>query len=596
MQMIAACAAILLNSSQAMALPDCPKSTSAFWSNCIGTYTNEKGTYVGEYLNDKRSGRGTFTWFNGESYVGDFIDDKSKQGTYTWPNGEKYIGGFKDWQMHGHGTYLWPNGEMYVGDFTDDKANGYGIYTLPNGDKYVGEFNDWLRHGQGIYVSGDGLLAGETYVGEWQYGERDGLGSAQYANGDKYVGEFSDNLWNGQGLLFNSDGSMQDGVWQRGSFQGGPKSVPSDLDASNSNPPACTTKIHFQSCIGALTSADSYTYIGAWADAWIKRILAEKTWRQKMSEIGFGGLAVLAFIGLIYIGTPILADSRGRNWKLWLLLTFCLPLIAPIILLLLPIVHKPVRDLVKSDQDSEVKNGRYSSPKNVSLSPSTAQNLGTGTSDKLQKKSYTEDFKREVVSTALTSGETLSSVAAMYDISPTLVRNWKEKYEEEVLATLNSQHNTHNGANMNDNSGNDDDSTASSTLIWHIDRAKFSFSDPSEYKEWKKEKKVFFEFSPSGADDGGETVFVDPDSAEDDFEVTDGRGTIKVKLEKGGPVITAWVSVDAEIVDGLDEYTLSDWANDQGGWASCSIHLGDFDASIEEDDGGDWRFPGNEDN
>jgi transposase-like protein len=232
----------------------------------------------------------------------------------------------------------------------------------------------------------------------------------------------------------------------------------------------------------------------------------------------------------------------------------------------------------------------------VALPASPETSLGPGTSEKLQKRSYTEDFKREVVSTALTSGETLSSVAAMYDISPTLVRNWKEKYEEEVLAALNSELNTHNGANMNDNSGHDDDSAVSSTLIWHIDRAKFSFSDPSEYKEWKKEKKVFFEFSPSGADDGGETVFVDPDSAEDDFEVTDDRGTIKVKLEKDGPVITAWVSVDAEIVDGLDEDTLSDWANEQGGWASCSIHLGDFDASIEEDDGGDWRFPGNEDN
>jgi transposase-like protein len=264
--------------------------------------------------------------------------------------------------------------------------------------------------------------------------------------------------------------------------------------------------------------------------------------------------------------------------------------------MLLPVVHKAADDLDGSDGPKRVPNRNKSSKKTVALPASPETSLGPGTSEKLQKRSYTEDFKREVVSTALTSGETLSSVAAMYDISPTLVRNWKEKYEEEVLAALNSELNTHNGANMNDNSGHDDDSAVSSTLIWHIDRAKFSFSDPSEYKEWKKEKKVFFEFSPSGADDGGETVFVDPDSAEDDFEVTDDRGTIKVKLEKDGPVITAWVSVDAEIVDGLDEDTLSDWANEQGGWASCSIHLGDFDASIEEDDGGDWRFPGNEDN
>jgi transposase-like protein len=315
-----------------------------------------------------------------------------------------------------------------------------------------------------------------------------------------------------------------------------------------------------------------------------------------MSEAGFGGLAVLVFLGLVYIGTPILADNRGRNWKLWLVLTFCLPIIAPIILLLLPVVHRGADNPARSDEPEGVPTRNNSSKKTAPLSASSVTNAGAGASDKLQKKSYTEEFKKEVASTALTSGETLSSVAAMYDISPTLVRNWKEKYEEEVLAALNSKGSINDGANMNDNSDHNDDTAVTPTLIWHIDRAKFSFSDPSEYKEWKKEKKVFFEFSPTGADDGGEAVFVDPDSAEGDFEVTEGRGTIKVKLEKDGPVITAWVGVDAETVDGLDEDTLSEWANDQGGWASCSIHLGDFDASIEEDDGGDWRFPGNEDN
>jgi transposase-like protein len=314
-----------------------------------------------------------------------------------------------------------------------------------------------------------------------------------------------------------------------------------------------------------------------------------------MSGAGFGGLAVLVFLGLVYIGTPILADNRGRNWKLWLVLTFCLPIIAPIILMLLPVVHRGADNPARSDEPEGVPTRNNSSKKTAPLSASSVTNAGTGATDKLQKKSYTEEFKKEVASTALTSGETLSSVAAMYDVSPTLVRNWKEKYEEEILAALNSKGSTNDGANMNDNSDYNDDTAVTPTLIWHIDRAKFSFSDPSEYKEWKKEKKVFFEFSPTGADDGGEAVFVDPDSAEGDFEVTEGRGTIKVKLEKDGPVITAWVGVDAETVDGLDEDTLSEWANDQGGWVSCSIHLGDFDASIEEDDGGDWRFPGNED-
>ena len=39
-------------------------------------------------------------------------------------------------------------------------------------------------------------------------------------------------------------------------------------------------------------------------------------------------------------------------------------------------------------------------------------------------------------------------------------------------------------------------------FVWHIDRAKFVFDDPTEYETWKQEKKVFFEIDPSASDDG----------------------------------------------------------------------------------------------
>ena len=128
-------------------------------------------------------------------------------------------------------------------------------------------------------------------------------------------------------------------------------------------------------------------------------------------------------------------------------------------------------------------------------------------------------------------------------------------------------------------------------LIWHIDRAKFNFEDPSDYEEWKKNKSVFFELTPSAADDFGEAVFADADSAEDDFEITKENGTLSISLEDDGPLISAWVKVSAELVDDVDEDTLSDWSSDEGGWASCSIYLGDFDAQIVGDDGGEWRLP-----
>ena len=40
------------------------------------------------------------------------------------------------------GTFTWPDGEKYVGEWKDNKRNGQGTYTFPSGNKYVGEFKD----------------------------------------------------------------------------------------------------------------------------------------------------------------------------------------------------------------------------------------------------------------------------------------------------------------------------------------------------------------------------------------------------------------------------------------------------------------------
>jgi transposase-like protein len=186
----------------------------------------------------------------------------------------------------------------------------------------------------------------------------------------------------------------------------------------------------------------------------------------------------------------------------------------------------------------------------------------------MPKSKYTEDFKKQVAFAASDGTSTLKAVGQRFGVNPTLVRNWKLKFSQ--------------GDNMSD--------AQSTELVWHIDRAKFSFDDPDEYEEWKKDKKVFFEFSPSQSDDFGEAVFSDPSECEDDFEVTADRGKVSITLEEDGPVVSAWVKVSAELVDDLDDEALSEWSADEGGWASCSIYLGPYDASISEDDGGDWRF------
>jgi len=65
------------------------------------------------------------------------------------------------------GTYTFANGEKYVGEFRDDKYNGQGATTFANGNKYVGEYKDGKKKGQGTFTFEDG----QTTKGMWKNNE-----------------------------------------------------------------------------------------------------------------------------------------------------------------------------------------------------------------------------------------------------------------------------------------------------------------------------------------------------------------------------------------------------------------------------------------
>ena len=50
--------------------------------------------------------------------------------------------------INGYGTFTWSNGDKYVGEFKDGNLDGQGTGTFADGHKYVGEFKDGLEHGQ----------------------------------------------------------------------------------------------------------------------------------------------------------------------------------------------------------------------------------------------------------------------------------------------------------------------------------------------------------------------------------------------------------------------------------------------------------------
>ena len=160
-------------------LPACKGSDASKWNSCFGSWTFPNGDkYVGEYRDGKSNGQGTFYFladnqFKGDKYVGEYKDGKPNgQGTYTFANGAKYVGEFKDFNKHGQGTFTFANGDKYVGESKDGKYNGQGTFTFTNGGKYVAE----------------------------------------------YVGEFKDGKYNGQGILTTAAGKRQEGIWEDNRF------------------------------------------------------------------------------------------------------------------------------------------------------------------------------------------------------------------------------------------------------------------------------------------------------------------------------------------------------------------------------------------
>ena len=110
-------------------------------------------------------------------------------GTYTWENGDKYVGDWKNNKMHGLGTYYYKESDnKYVGDWKNNKMHGFGTFYWNEGDKYVGDYLNDKRHGKGKYT----YKSGNKYDGDWVNGKRTGEGVYTFANGKKQEGVFKD--------------------------------------------------------------------------------------------------------------------------------------------------------------------------------------------------------------------------------------------------------------------------------------------------------------------------------------------------------------------------------------------------------------------
>ena len=108
-----------------------------------------EGMYEGEMVNNKREGKGKFTYLNnerflGKVYTGDWKNDmREGKGMEVWPDGEKFEGNFKNDKREGKGIYYYQNGERHEGEYKNGKKEGLGIYFYNNGDiKFCHYYNN----------------------------------------------------------------------------------------------------------------------------------------------------------------------------------------------------------------------------------------------------------------------------------------------------------------------------------------------------------------------------------------------------------------------------------------------------------------------
>ena len=69
-------------------------------------------------------------------------DCEDGYGTYTWADGDKYVGEYKDGNKSGQGTQTYYDGAKYQGEWKKGEKNGFGIYTFSDGSQWAGEFKD----------------------------------------------------------------------------------------------------------------------------------------------------------------------------------------------------------------------------------------------------------------------------------------------------------------------------------------------------------------------------------------------------------------------------------------------------------------------
>ncbi|KAH8097302.1 hypothetical protein JL720_190 [Aureococcus anophagefferens] len=139
--------------------------------------------------------------------------DGAGEMTYHTTN-HHYVGRWRDNKKNGRGLFTFADGNTYDGDFLDDIQHGYGkLVYMPTTileESYEGEWQDGLRQGRGVYRYRE-QDAMKSYDGDWLSNLRHGKGQLEYRDGGYYKGDWVNERMTGRGLYVWPDGSQYEG-------------------------------------------------------------------------------------------------------------------------------------------------------------------------------------------------------------------------------------------------------------------------------------------------------------------------------------------------------------------------------------------------
>ena len=182
-----------------------------------GEFISSAFRYKGDFKDNKKQGKGTYVWANGDRYEGDFVDDEpSGRGKFVFTSGDKYEGEYSKRAFNGKGIFVAANGDKIDGIFVNNKAGGQAVYVFTNGDKYEGEMVDGKMSGKGKFVAKGGDRWEATFVNDQAHGK----GVYYFSNGDRYEGDFTNGAMTGKGTYFYSTGYKSEGSYINAQLNG----------------------------------------------------------------------------------------------------------------------------------------------------------------------------------------------------------------------------------------------------------------------------------------------------------------------------------------------------------------------------------------